>query len=117
MAEDVFSTIRGGRTLTWEVERLWELSEELPEKAVPIVALEHWLDEIVWFDEDTSPTARAVAEHSERIHSADLEIPILLSASGEVMDGMHRLAKAWMLGSDTILAKQFRTDPDPDWSE
>jgi len=117
----VLSTKRGGKLLSWDVGRLWELSEGLPQRAVPVAALEHMLDEVCWFDDGSGgehpPSCRAVAEHSERIYSADLGEPILLSATGDVMDGMHRLAKAWMLGHETILAKQFEIDPDPDWVE
>jgi hypothetical protein len=30
------------------------------------------------------------------------------------MDGMHRLAKAWLLGLTDIQAVQFGHDPEPD---
>jgi hypothetical protein len=30
------------------------------------------------------------------------------------MDGMHRVAKAWLLGLSTIQAVQFVQDPEPD---
>jgi hypothetical protein len=33
------------------------------------------------------------------------------------MDGMHRIAKAWMLGHSTITAVQFERDPPPDTAE
>jgi hypothetical protein len=121
MCEAIFSTDADGKTQSWRVERLWELAEGLPVSEVAVPSLEHMLDEVVWFNvsqdaDHDRPTARAVAVHSERIHSADLSYPILLSAAGEVMDGMHRLAKAWMLGMDTIKAKQFVSDPEPCWS-
>lgn len=118
----VFSTHRDKDSASWEVARLWELSEDLPVKEMPVSALEHHLDEVVWFDvrsseQEFKPTARAVAEHGERIYSADLSYPILLSAKGEIMDGMHRLAKAWMMGIETVKFRQFETDPEPDWVE
>jgi hypothetical protein len=31
------------------------------------------------------------------------------------MDGGHRIAKAYLLGEETINARRFVTDPDPDW--
>lgn len=120
----VFSTHREGDldTAHWEVERLWELSEDLPVEQVPVVALEHLLDEVCWFNTGPEahadrPTVKAVAEHSERIYSADLDFPIILSSKGEVMDGLHRLAKAWMFGKETIKAKRFKVDPEPCWVE
>jgi len=49
------------------------------------------------------------------IHDADLAYPIILSATGEVMDGRHRIAKAAMTGRDVIEAVQFEIDPPPDY--
>jgi len=48
------------------------------------------------------------------IEEADLAFPIILSASGAVMDGMHRVAKAVRLGRKDIEAVQFTEDPEPD---
>lgn len=48
------------------------------------------------------------------IDAADLSYPIILSASGGVMDGMHRIVKAVLDGRTTIDAVQFDEDPDPD---
>ena len=45
---------------------------------------------------------------------ADLAFPIILSADGAVMDGMHRVAKAVRLGREDIDAVQFERDPEPD---
>lgn len=120
---DLFSRERDGEVHTWEVERLWELAEDLPISDWPVSSLEHLLDEVVWFDVGDRaalmdrPTVRAVATHSERITGADLSYPVLLSSDGLLMDGMHRLARAWMEGRDTIKVKQFNPDPDPCYTE
>ena len=117
------STTRDGITLVWNVARLWDLAQNLPVSEVPMASLEPLLDTVCWFNvggqdnDENLPTARAVAIHSERIHSADLSHPLILSADGEVMDGMHRLAKAWMLGNETIQVVRFYTDPPPDHTE
>ena len=37
-------------------------------------------------------------EHIRLMEEADLSFPIILSATGAVMDGMHRVAKAALLG-------------------
>jgi hypothetical protein len=39
----------------------------------------------------------------------------MVSAQGEIMDGLHRLAKAWILGNETIMIQRFKADPDPCW--
>jgi len=56
-----------------------------------------------------------MTEHLKLINDADLAYPIILSATGEVMDGRHRIAKAAMTGRDVIEAVQFEIDPPPDY--
>ena len=48
------------------------------------------------------------------IQDAELSFPIIMSATGAVMDGMHRIAKAVLRGDDEIDAVQFTEDPEPD---
>lgn len=48
------------------------------------------------------------------IDGADLSFPIILSASGAVMDGRHRVAKAARQGFHDLVAVQFEEDPEPD---
>jgi len=67
-----------------------------------------------WFGEDELPTWRALLAHMQLIEEADLSFPIILSASGAVMDGMHRVVKAARQGLKEIEAVQFAEDPDPD---
>ena len=45
------------------------------------------------------------------IQQADLSYPIILSADGKVMDGMHRVAKAKLLNHLTIKAIRFEITP------
>jgi len=54
-------------------------------------------------------------EHARLIQAVDLSYPIILCSAGRVMDGMHRVAKAAMLGHFTIEAFQFQEDPGPDY--
>ena len=98
--------------LAWDVDRLVQLSSNLPRKQIPLSELRE-LDE-VWFGEDEPPTWRAMLEHMTLIEEADLSFPIILSSSGAVMDGMHRVAKAAWQGRNEIEAVQFDEDPEPD---
>jgi ADP-glucose pyrophosphorylase len=76
----------------------------------------HELDECFWFQDDaTRPTCRAIAEHAKLIEETDLSYPIILSSDGRIMDGMHRVAKALMLGHECTVAVQFVEDPEPDY--
>jgi len=98
--------------LAWDVDRLVELSSTLARKQVPLRDIRE-LDE-AWVGEDERPTWRGLIEHADLIHAADLSFPIILSASGAVMDGMHRVAKAALRGETEITAVQFESDPEPD---
>ncbi len=93
-------------------DRLVRLSSTLPRKHIPLSKLRA-LDE-VWFGEDERPTWRAMLEHMKLIDDADLSFPIILSSTGAVMDGMHRVAKATRQGRKEIEAVQFAEDPEPD---
>lgn len=105
--------IRDGVRRTWRVERLWELSAELPVESVPIADLSV-LDEVTWFDPEHRPTGREVVRHCRRINEADLSFPILLSEDGKVFDGVHRIARCLLEGRDRIDAKRFPENPEPD---
>jgi hypothetical protein len=48
------------------------------------------------------------------INDTDLNFPLILSSDGRIMDGMHRAAKAVMKGIDSLPAKRFGQDPEPD---
>jgi len=98
--------------LAWDVDRLVRLASDLPRKVIPLSAIRE-LD-AVWFGDDESPTWRALIDHLRLIDEADLSYPIILSASGAVMDGMHRVAKAVRQGRSDITAVQFDEDPEPD---
>ena len=98
--------------LSWDVDRLIELSRHLPRKALPLSGVRELDDE--WFGGEERPTWRAMLQHIRMIDEADLTFPIILSAGGAVMDGMHRVAKAALLGRVTIQAVQFDEDPEPD---
>jgi hypothetical protein len=98
--------------LAWDVDRLIELSAHLPRKHVPLTTIRE-LDEN-FFGDDESPTWRAMLGHLRLIDDADLSYPIILSATGAVMDGMHRVARALRQGRIEIEAVQFAEDPLPD---
>jgi hypothetical protein len=98
----------------WYTERLWELSHDLPVRTIAIADIPEF-DQDCWFGPGNPPTCRAVAGHAKRIWEADLAYPIILSANGGLMDGGHRIAKAWLNGSTEIQAVQFPVDPEPDF--
>jgi aspartate racemase len=102
----------GRGLLAWDVDRLIQLSRHLPRKRIPLEQIQE-LDE-EWFGEEEPATWRAMLEHVKLIEEADRAYPIIVSASGAVMDGMHRVAQAVLEGRREIEAVQFVDDPEPD---
>jgi hypothetical protein len=101
--------------LAWDVDRLIALTADLPVRDLPLEKVRE-LDEPHWYGaEGDVPTVRSVAEHARLMEEAELEHPVILSAEGRVMDGMHRIAKAWLAGRTTVPAVRFEVDPPPDF--
>ncbi|WP_089548838.1 hypothetical protein [Paenibacillus sp. SSG-1] len=87
-----------GRHHFWDVEKLWELSKDLPVHTIKIDSIKE-LDQDCWFKDSRRtpiPTIRNVALHCQRIVNANMEYPILLCSDGQLIDGGHRIAKALM---------------------
>lgn len=107
------SHVVGGRRAHWWTDRLWVAAADLPVETVRIDSIPEF-DMDCWFG-GRAPTCREVAEHARRIQDADLSHPVIFSADGALMDGGHRIAKAYLLGQTTVPARRFLTDPEPDW--
>ena len=98
------------------MQQLWEMAEGLPVRKVRVGDL-NALDEVRWFSErmGKQPTCRAVAEHARDIYEADFRFPIILSPTGVVLDGMHRLCRAFLEGMEEIEAVQLPAMPPCRW--
>lgn len=103
-----------GRYNAWDVGRLIELSKELPVIEVPLTSIPE-LDTVHWFGADGSPaTVRILVRHMELVQAADLATPVILGADGELMDGMHRVARCLLEGRTSVAAVRFVRQPAPD---
>ena len=71
------------------------------------------LDIDAWFGEACDPTIKNVVHHMKYIQDADMTNPIILSAEGHVLDGLHRLAKCLLDGVPNVPARQFAVNPPP----
>ena len=98
--------------LAWDVDRLVHLSRAFAVRVVPLAEIRE-LDEAI-FGEDEAPTWRSFAAHLRLVQEAELQYPIIRAANGAVMDGMHRVTRAFVEGRETIDAVQFVADPAPD---
>ena len=104
-----------GRTPYWTMRTIWAAAEGKATISVAIDAL-NILDAVVWFGgpKNVEPTIRRVAERARDIFSADLSYPIIMTKSGDVLDGAHRIAKAYLQGERTIAAVVIDDYPPPD---
>ncbi len=101
----------------WDVDRLIQLSRDLPVREVPLDSITE-IDSDYWFRYGPIvPTVRRVVEHMQLTTEVDMFYPIILAASGRVMDGMHRIARAILDGNSTIKAVRFDADPEPDYRD
>jgi hypothetical protein len=74
------------------------------------------LDEVVWFGgpKNVEPTVRRIAQHARHILDADISVPIIMTKSGDVLDGAHRIAKAHLNGVQVLSAVVLDDWPPPD---
>lgn len=90
-----------------DVRVAWEMEGE--ELQLSLKDVEHVLGEVAW--EDRSPfEAAAEQPHWGLTLEADLSYPIIVTQEVEekdltVVDGRHRIVKAWLLGKEFIAAK------------
>ena len=103
-------TVPGGRGY-WLTEKLWAAAAGLHVFQVAIADIPEF-DQDCWFN-GRAPSLRDVAGHARRILDADLAYPIIFAADGQLMDGGHRIAKAWIEGRTQIDAVRFVDDPPP----
>ena len=100
-----FSTIIGLYKYTIDIESLWELTRDFRKTPMPLSAFEHTLDWYSWGEEPIHP--RNVLEQYIRIQEADLHYPIIIIRNqwgvvSHVVDGMHRIVKAFAKGHEKI---------------
>ena len=98
------------------MHQLWELAAALPITKIRLSEIDGF-DEVRWFGgpRNIRPTCRAIAEHARDIYEADLSYPIILSPTGEVLDGWHRICKAFLQGIEELDAVQLTTMPAYRW--
>ena len=101
----------------WDVDRLVDNTRDFPVVSVKLKDIKE-IDENFWYQGDKDvPTVRSLVEHFQLLNETELKYPIILSKMGRVMDGMHRVAKALLLGHTEIRAVQFEADPLPDYTD
>ena len=104
-----------GRTPHWTMQTIGAAAKWKPQLSVAVDEL-NLLDAVVWFGgpKNVEPTIRRVAERARDIFNADFNYPIIMTRSGDVADGAHRIAKAYLQGLQTITAVVLDDYPPPD---
>jgi hypothetical protein len=99
----------------WDIDRLVAMTNALVPESVPLTDIRE-LDEAYWSSGYDRPlTCREIADHVRLVDEVDLAFPIILSTDGRIMDGMHRVARAYLLGQTHVKAVRFIVDPEPDY--
>jgi len=97
---------------TWSVQELIEWSEKYPMELRDLSDFQYILSENpadLW----GLVTFGCFVGHMRRVRSADLRYPILLDAEGNVIDGYHRILKAYLQGVQKITVKVLGAMPPP----
>lgn len=101
-----------GVTSVWKVESIWQACVNLPTQERAVETLIPLLNKIAWW-EHSKPSAWDCVLHARRMLDVDMSFPIVLDNKGRLLDGGHRLAKAWLTGMDTIKCYQILNMPEP----
>ncbi len=109
-----FRTIKN-QLCAWDVDKLILLTQNIKPKNVNLDNIRE-LDESYWYNNiEDIPTCRSISEHIKLVNEADLYYPIIICPEGKLMDGMHRVVKAYLTGLTSIKAYQFDYIPLPDY--
>ena len=100
--------------LAWDVLKLIRLSKDFEVVQLPLKEIRE-LKENYWFGLGAPPISEDIAQHAKQIYEADVSYPIIVCPEGRVMDGMHRVCKAFLEEHETILAVKFDELHEPDY--
>ena len=97
----------------WNLNNLWELSNNLPVHNINVNKLwnERYGKAWCWQQENEELNNEFFLHHMQRITNANLDYPIILSQENYILDGVHRLMKCKYLNIKYIKYVQFIKDP------
>jgi len=68
-----------------------------------------------WYQSTENPSVSAILKHMKLVNKSKLDFPIIIDSNGIVMDGMHRVGKAYLQNLHYINAVKFSVIPVPDF--
>lgn len=98
----------------WDVDRLIEITQNFEVMMVNVIQLLE-INKFHCYQGDIFPTVKSIFDHMKLVNEASLDYPIIISAEGKIMDGMHRVGKAYILNNEFIKAVKFKITPQPDY--
>lgn len=98
----------------WDVDNLIEATKNFNIVKVCILDLLE-RNKFHWNQGHNILTTQSIFNHMKLVEDCSLDYPIILSAEGIIMDGMHRVDKAYIQNKLEINAVQFDITPSPDY--
>ena len=100
-----------------EDTHIWRIEPLLKQRFSPLDLMLSRISEIhepYWYDTGKLPTCISVMRHAAQAMNSVLSHPILICENHKIIDGMHRVMKAFTEGKATIRAHQINL-PAPDF--
>lgn len=91
--------------LPFPIARLWAIAHHVPVELVPIQHFVRIFTEHYWENGVTPMSVMQSgipADHARRISCADLSYPLIVAPNFDVLDGIHRLCRAWTTGVQLV---------------
>jgi len=98
----------------FSVQELIDLNQDNPVEERPITDFNGELECSPW---GSLSTLRKFLHHANRVNCADTSHPILVNQEGLVLDGLHRLAYAFLKGYQTVRVRVVTKYPPNLWEE
>lgn len=102
------------KVIAWDIDNLISLTKSIKEEKIPLNAIKE-LVETFWYKFGETPTCKSIALHIKLINECNLEYPIIIYSDGELLDGMHRVLKAFLNNQKYIMAYRLKTMQKPDF--
>lgn len=97
----------------WDIQQVIEDSKTLITEVIATSSIVEFKSKAWFAFEGHEPTCENITDHAVRIFNSNTSYPIILDQDGKLIDGMHRVCKANILGESKILVKQFKTEYPP----
>ena len=102
----------------WQGKKVWimakpiDMAKDLEVFDLPLAHID--IDVAPWGDKKPIEN---FAYHMKRVQHSDLKHPVIMSQSGFIMNGWHRVVKAMLEGRESVKAVRFERNPPQCFTE